>query len=135
MMDIHLKGPIFLIKNIKNKIRENGSVILVSSVAANLGSYDPLYSTFKGGVNSMVKTLAREFKGKIRVNAISPSLIADSTVYHRMTEDFRLKHQNSTLSKRLLQPGEVAGAIFFLVENEHINGQIIHINGGQYFGN
>ena len=79
-------------------------------------------------------TLARELSPEVRVNALAPSLISDSPVFERMTPDFRSKHLNATLNKRLLLPEECAHTIWFLLNQEHITGQIIHLNGGQYFG-
>ena len=135
MVNINLRGPLQVLKGIRSRFGKESSVVFLSSVAANKGSYDPLYSMVKGGINSLVKSLAVELQPTIRVNAIAPSLVEDSPVYHRMTSDFREKHLNATLSKRLLRPEECGEAILFLIQSQHINGQVIHINGGQYFGN
>lgn len=133
MIDIHFRGVMWLIKYTIDKMKVGSSIILTSSVAARKGSYDPSYSALKGAVDSLTRSLAKQLSPKIRVNAIAPSLIKDSPVYHKMTEDFRQKHKEASLTGKLLSGEEVAKAIFFINSSEHINGQILHINGGQYF--
>ena len=94
-----------------------------------------MYATVKGATLSLCRTLAVELsKYKIRVNCIAPGLIEDSPVFNGMTTDFREKHINNTLNKRLASAEDCASAINFLVTQEHITGQVIHVNGGQYFG-
>lgn len=134
MFNIHVIGPIYFIKAIRKKMKKDSSIIFISSVAAYKGSYDPTYATVKGALNSLTRTLAKELSPTTRVNAIAPSLIEGSPVHKRMTPDFEEKHLNATLNKRLLQPKECAETILFLLRNKHITGQIIHLNGGQYFG-
>lgn len=134
MFGIHVTGPLWLIKKLQDKFNPGASIIFTSSVAAYKGSYDPCYATVKGATNALTRTLARELSPKIRVNAIAPSLVSNSPVFERMTPDFRAKHLNATLNKRLLLPEECADTAWFLINQDHITGQIIHLNGGQYFG-
>lgn len=136
MLDIHLTGPINTIKNIYKNLNKNSAIILVSSVAAYKGSYDPMYAIVKGGILSATRTFAVAFaKDAIRVNCIAPGLIEGSPVFMRMTDDFKEKHLNNTLNKKLTSALDCAETMFFLLKQEQINGQIIHINGGQYYGN
>ncbi|HEX2787450.1 MAG TPA: SDR family oxidoreductase [Ignavibacteria bacterium] len=134
MINIHLKGPFLLIKYLRKKLKNNSCIILVSSIAAYKGSYDPSYATVKGGLISLTRSLARELAPDIRVNAIAPGLIDGSPVHKRMTDDFRKKHMDASLTKKLITPTECADAILFLVSEKNITGQILHINGGQFFG-
>lgn len=130
MMNVNLLGPMELIKTLLPFFNNNASITLISSPAADKGSYDPLYASVKGGTNSLVKTLAKELAPNIRVNAISPSLIIDSKVYKGMTEDFQLKHLNNTLTKRHTTAIECAELIEFLLQAKQITGQVIQLNGG-----
>jgi 3-oxoacyl-[acyl-carrier protein] reductase len=135
MFAIHLTGPILLLKGIHKFLNPGGSVIFISSPAAYKGSYDPAYAAVKAGVNGLVKTLAKDFAPAIRVNALSPSLIKDSPVYERMTEDFRQKHLNLTLTKKHTTADECVDSILFLMHSQQTTGQILHLNGGMVFGN
>ena len=134
MFNIHILGPMFLLKKLKEKLNENSSIIFISSVAAFKGSYDPTYSAAKGAINSLTKTLAKDLAPKVRVNAIAPGLIYKSKVYNMMTPDFRKKHLKSSILNKYLTADECADAIIFLLSNNHITGEILQLNGGQYFG-
>ncbi len=134
MMDLHYAGPLWLIKCLRDKFTPDSTITLISSVAANKGSYDPVYASMKGAVNSLVRTLARELAPVTRVNAIAPGLVMDTPVYQRMTEDFRERHLSNTLTNRLLSTTEIAEMVQVFGKQKSLNGQIIHLNGGQYFG-
>ncbi|MBP9185560.1 MAG: SDR family oxidoreductase [Bacteroidia bacterium] len=130
MINIHLLGPILLLKQIKNNVKVGGAIILLSSPAALKGSYDPIYASAKGAVNALIKTLAKDLAPAIRINAISPSLIADSPVFNRMTPDFREKHLNNTLTHKHTTAQECAEAIYFMSTQKQITGQVLQVNGG-----
>ena len=134
MFNIHVMGPLLFIKKIADKINFGGSVTFISSPAAYQGSYDPSYAAVKGAINALVRTLAKDLAPKIRVNAMSPSLIIDSPVYNRMTDDFKAKHINNSLTKKLTTAQQCAEGILYLIKGEQITGQILHINGGLIYG-
>lgn len=136
MMNIHVSGPLFVVQALKGKIKKGGSIIFISSIAAQKGSYDPSYAIAKSAVGGMTRTLAIELATSlIRVNAIAPGLVKNSPVHKRMTPDFRVKHLKKTLLKKLTTSNDCAQAIYFLYTQKQVTGQLVHINGGQYFGN
>lgn len=136
MMDIHVSGPLFVVQSLRSKIKKGGGIIFISSVAAQKGSYDPSYAIAKSAVDGMTRTLARELaKDKIRVNAIAPGLVKGTPVHKRMTPDFRENHLNNTLLQQLTTTTDCAEGIYFLLKQKQVTGQVLHINGGQYFGN
>jgi len=130
MFNIHVIGPMILLQKLIPNMNDNGSIVLFSSPAAQKGSYDPSYSAVKGAINSLVKTLAKDVGPKLRVNAISPSLVTDSTVFKRMTEDFRLKHLNNTLTKKNTTTLDCIHAIVYLMNGNQVTGQVLQVNGG-----
>lgn len=134
MFGIHVIGPMLLVKKIVGSLRERSSITFISSPAAWQGSYDPAYAAVKGAVNSLVRTLAKDLAPRTRVNAISPSLIQFSTVYTGMTDDFRQRHIDKTLNKRLLTLEECVAGIDFILKNDHFTGQTLHLNGGMIYG-
>lgn len=136
MMDIHVNGPLFLIQSLKNKIKKGGVITFISSIAAQKGSYDPSYAIAKSAIDGITRTLSRELAiNHIRVNAIAPGLVSDTPVFKKMSPDFKEKHLSQTLTKNLTTTKDCAEAIYFLYTQRQITGQIMHINGGQYFGN
>jgi 3-oxoacyl-[acyl-carrier protein] reductase len=134
MFGIHVLGPMLLIQKVKSMLKENSSITFISSPAAWQGSYDPTYAAVKGAVNSLVRTLAKDFAPKTRVNALSPSLIENSTVFNGMTADFKQRHIDRALNKRLLTLAECVEGIDFILKNKHYTGQILHLNGGMIYG-
>jgi len=134
MIDIHFKGVLWCIKNFKEKIQDQGFIVLTSSIAARKGSYDPSYSSTKSAIEGLVRSLSQELSPKIRVNGVAPGLIKNSTVFNIMTDDFKSKHLENIPLKKFATTETVASAYLFLMENTSMNGQIIHVNGGQLFG-
>ncbi len=134
MMAIHLTGPILLLQALEKKLNPGAAVILIASVAAYRGSYDPMYATVKGGIISLTRTLSRAWSPNVRVNAIAPGLVTGTPVFEGMTDDFRAKHLDSTPLGKLLDAGSCAETIEFLINSEHLTGVILHMNGGQYYG-
>ncbi len=116
--------------------QKRGKIINMSSVrgrvAPDMGG--SAYSSSKGGVDSLTRTLAAEWaKYGIHVNALAPALImTDMTrdflskpeVYAKVTRDIPLK--------RLGEPQEVVGPAVLLAsdESDFMTGQIIYIDGG-----
>lgn len=134
MFGVHVIGPILLVQKVEPLLRKDSSITLISSPAAWQGSYDPTYAAVKGAVNSLVRTLTKDLAPKTRVNALSPSLIENSTVFNGMTPDFKEKHINKALNKRLLTLDECVDGIDFILKNKHFTGQILHLNGGMIYG-
>lgn len=134
MFDVHVIGPMMCLKKIQPQLCAASSVTLISSPAAWQGSYDPAYAAVKGAVNALVRTLAKDMAPNTRVNAFSPSVIESSTVFNRMTDDFKQRHIDRTLNKRLLTLDECVQAIDFIIKSPHYTGQILHLNGGMIYG-
>jgi 3-oxoacyl-[acyl-carrier protein] reductase len=132
MVAVHLTGPLLLIQAFRPFLQASSSIALISSVAAWKGSYDPAYAMVKSGVVGLVRTLARELAPNTRVNAIAPGLIADSPVFHRMTDDFRQRHQQAALTGDIATPQQIAETILFLHHSPLFTGAVLHPNCGQY---
>lgn len=113
----------------KNK---RGSIINISSIVSNGVSGQLTYSATKGAVNSITLSSAKEFaKNGIRVNAISPGMVATERLVQTMEDKFSEKIQNIGLG-RLAEPEEIADLCVFLSSDNssYITGQIIGIDGG-----
>jgi 3-oxoacyl-[acyl-carrier protein] reductase len=106
---------------------------MISSISAQRGSYDPIYAASKAAILSFVKSLAVGLGG-VRVNAIAPGLIEDSTMYKEMSVDRQELHRQQTSQKRLLHISDLADVIYDISKNhwKHLNGACIDLNGGQY---
>ena len=110
---------------------KDGSIINVSSTAAQVGSSDPVYAGTKSAILGFTKAMAKALAPKIRVNCISPS--ATNTDMMKNYKPERVEQlKNLTLLKRLAEPEDIANSIYFLASEEakHITGICLDVNGG-----
>ena len=133
VMTINFAGQAKVIKGILPLLDSTSQIIMISSISAQRGSYDPIYAASKGAILSFVKSLAVGLNG-VRVNAIAPGLIEDSTMYKEMSVDRQELHRKQTSKKTLLSVSDLADVIYDISKNhwKHLNGACIDLNGGQY---
>ena len=115
--------------------KEDGSIIIISSIAAIKGS--PIlgaYNISKAADVMIVKNIAAEFGHKnIRANSIAPGLIkTDFAKALWENPDILKTVLSSTPMQRIGMPDEVAGVAVMLSSNagNYINGQTIVVDGG-----
>lgn len=133
VMTINFIGQAKVIKGLLPLFAPGSQIIMVSSISAQRGSYDPIYAASKGAILSFVKSLASGLEG-VRINAIAPGLIEGSTMYKEMSPERRELHRQQTYQRKLLQSADLAEIIFDISQNhwKHLNGTCIDLNGGQY---
>ena len=119
--------------------RGHGSVVNIASVAGfNGGSpTTPHYGPAKAAVANLSRTLTKEFSPQgININSVAPGLI-DNAFHERFTS--RAVFNKVVEGIPLVRAGsneDVAGAVAFLASPaaSYISGEVIHVNGGMYFG-
>jgi 3-oxoacyl-[acyl-carrier protein] reductase len=133
-MAVNFTGQVKVVMQMLPMFSPGSQVLLLSSISAQKGSYDPVYAAAKGAVLSFVKSLAGTLAPDVRINAIAPGLIKDSSMYCAMTPERREWHRLQTPRKRLLERADLAEIIFDLSRDHwaHLNGACIDLNGGQY---
>ncbi len=133
VMTINFTGQAKVIKGILPLLDSDSQIIMISSISAQRGSYDPIYAASKGAILSFVKSLAAGLGG-VRVNAIAPGLIEGSTMYKEMSEERQTLHRQQTSQKTLLHMSDLADIIYDISKKhwKHLNGACIDLNGGQY---
>ena len=111
--------------------KQAGAVVNVSSMWGQAGaSCEAAYSATKGAVIALTQALARELgPSGIRVNAVSPGLIATDMNAHLSAEDLAALAADTPLG-RVGTPEEVAAAILYLAEADFVTGQNLPVNGG-----
>ena len=105
----------------KNTCTENASIVFISSVMGHVGQSGVVaYCMSKGAVEQAVKSLALELgKQGIRVNAVSPSIIATPMIEEQLAKMTEQEKSNylSTVPGGLGQPDDVASAVAFLLSD------------------
>lgn len=109
----------------------SGLIIHISSMWGSLGaSCEVPYSAAKGGLNTMVKALAKEIAPDgIRVNAIAPGLLLSPMNAHLSKEDLEA-FKGETPLNCFITPEDICCSIRYLIESPHITGQILAVDGG-----
>lgn len=130
---VNAKGVVNIVRPAMERMirQESGRIVLVSSVAGRMGGLkaSPHYVIAKGGVNALVKWLARRGAPHgVAVNAVAPGATATAMVEG---QEFDL---GGIPLGRLAQPREIAEPIAFLCSDaaSYICGAILDVNGGVY---
>ena len=116
-----------------------GAIVNVSSIAASNGGGNGAvaYCSAKAAVSGFTRALAKELAGEgIRVNAISPGVI-DTPFHERHTAPEAMQRMVGQIPMgRVGEPDECTGTVLYLASPEtasYVTGQVLEVNGGQYF--
>lgn len=115
--------------------KHGGSVVLMSSVAAQLGlaNHDAIGAA-KAGVEGLTRSAAASYaRYKIRFNAVAPGL-TETPMSARLLSNDRARKSSEAMVPlgRIGQPDDIARAIGWLLnpENNWLTGQVLSIDGG-----
>lgn len=135
VMDVNIKGTIFVTKAIvKGMIRNKGGVIVsMGSIAGSRMLDVPLtYSMSKAAISGMTFSLAGELKRfGIRVNSVIPGLLEDG-IAKGVPENLKNDFINHCAVGRAGTALDIAELVCFLASDKasYINAQNIMIDGG-----
>ena len=144
ILRVHLDGTFFGCRSAIPEMTKSGggSIINMSSVAALVGLSPYLaYSTAKGGIRSMTKSIAiycREKKNLNRCNSIHPGSVETPMGQHAMRgvaatlEEGRERYRNGIPLKEIGEPDDIAYAVLYLASDEakYVTGQERTVDGG-----
>ena len=145
IMSINVTGPFLMAKACAKVMIDRdtkGAMVLTASGGVLMGGTGengrggPAYTTSKGGVLVLVRTLAKSWgKYGIRVNAISPGVV-ETAMTAEYSEDAMAGAASRAALGRVSQPEEQAAAAIWLLSDEagFITGENTNINGGAAFG-
>ncbi len=132
LLGSNLKAPFFLARAAVPQLRaHHGAIVnLVDIHAERPREGHPIYSAAKAGLQSLTRSLARELRPEVRVNAVAPGAILwaeggdDPDTQRAILERVALN--------RLGDPDDIARAVLFLVrDGGYITGQTLAVDGGR----
>jgi NAD(P)-dependent dehydrogenase (short-subunit alcohol dehydrogenase family) len=138
MLEIHLHGAFFCAREAARRMipAKSGSILNMSSIAGLAGMGAVHYSTAKGGLLGMTRSLARDLaRFGIRVNAICPGAI-DTPMARQVPEPLLRALVAATPLGRIGRPEEIAATALYLASDDagFVTGQAISPNGGIFIG-
>ena len=138
VMDLNVRGVFFTSQAAMKVMTEqkSGAIVNIASGAA----FRPLenmvaYCTAKAGLLGMSRVLALEgAPHHVRVNTVAPGHTASETILTYNTRESLKEMAQDLVSKRWLEPEEIAQGVVFLSSDaaSGINGAILNINGGNF---
>jgi NAD(P)-dependent dehydrogenase (short-subunit alcohol dehydrogenase family) len=128
-MDSNAKAPFFVAQRAA-RIMTEGKIINLADVAGEVvwPGYLP-YSISKAALLAINRGLAKAYAPHIQVNAIAPGPVLFPPYY---TDEQKRSAVERTLLKREGSPSDIVSAVVFLVENDYITGEVIHVDGGRH---
>ena len=128
----NLKGPLFLIQGLSDKLKESkGSIINITDTNLSKGVANfSIYAAAKGGLESITKVLARELAPEVNVNAIAPGAMLEPPDV-TWTEEQKEKVISNIPLKRMGNEQDIANAVKFVASSKYMTGQIIKVDGGR----
>jgi NAD(P)-dependent dehydrogenase (short-subunit alcohol dehydrogenase family) len=138
VLDVSLRGTLLMSQAVLPAMQkqQQGSIICTSSVSAQRGGGilgGPHYSAAKAGVLGLTRAMAREFgPDGIRVNAITPGLIATDIIKGKLSEERKGEIAEQIPLARLGRASDIAGAVVFLASelSAYCTGITLDVNGG-----
>lgn len=133
-MTANLDSIFYTTRAAASRLRDGGSIVLVSSTAGQRGeAYHGDYAASKGAIISLVKGLAMELAPRdVTVNAVAPGWIETEMAEPALRGEVREAVESSIPRGRIASAEDVAGPILFLCSGlaRHVTGEILNVNGG-----
>jgi NAD(P)-dependent dehydrogenase (short-subunit alcohol dehydrogenase family) len=129
-MNLSLGSPLFLTKAFADQVASDrsGAVVNITDIKTMRPYREHLsYMLAKGGIDTLTRASALALAPNIRVNAVALGVILPppgegEDYVNALAADLPLKHAGGSQV--------VADAVVFLVRNDFITGEIVHLDGG-----
>jgi pteridine reductase len=131
-MDSNARAPFFVAQRAATLMnrQEQGKIVNLVDVAGDTIWPGYLaYSVSKAALIAVNRGLAKALAPKIQVNGVAPGPVLFPEYY---TQDQKHLAIDRTLLKRAGSARDIVNAILFLIENDYITGEVIHVDGGRH---
>jgi NAD(P)-dependent dehydrogenase (short-subunit alcohol dehydrogenase family) len=133
---LNLIGPVYFVRHVARRMRDGGSIVLMSSIAATNpwpGYFS--YGSAKAGLQALVKYAALEYASRrIRVNAVIPGPIETPTASATLSNP-RLREavfREIPLGRTATTREVAEAAAWFATGAPWITGECVHVDGGMH---
>ncbi|HYG27094.1 MAG TPA: SDR family oxidoreductase, partial [Caulobacteraceae bacterium] len=131
-------GMFYLTQAALRHMGEGSAIVTTTSVTAFKGNPKLVdYSCTKGAQVAFTRSMAEQLmERKIRVNAVAPGPVWTPLIPASFDEEKVAKFGQDNPQGRAADADEIAPAFVYLASDDasFVTGQIIHVNGGAYFG-
>jgi pteridine reductase len=134
VMGTNLRAPFFLVQACLPALRHSrGAIVNLIDIYSQRPLNDhPLYCASKAGLAALTQSWAKDLAPDVRVNGVSPGAILWPEGDAGMDPQQQQAILNKTPLQRTGEPGDIAGAIAFLLcDAPFITGQILAVDGGR----
>lgn len=132
--DVNLRGPVFLTQAALPHLRESDHASIINVISAGAFMRTPfqaMYGAGKSALLAFTRSMAAEFAGEIRVNALAPGTV-DTTMTRNTGEAAFDRMAKTSILGRMAEPAEMVPTALLLASDagSYINGQCIVVDGG-----
>lgn len=131
-MDSNARAPFFMAQRAARLMsrQAQGKIVNLVDVAGDTIWPGYLaYSVSKAALIAVNRGLAKALAPKIQVNGVAPGPVLFPDYY---SQDQKHLAIDRTLLKRAGSARDIVNAIVFLIENDYITGEVIHVDGGRH---
>ncbi len=130
----NLNSVFYMSRNVADFMLNNrtkGVIVNISSISSHGNIGQSAYSASKAAVEALTKVWAKELSPfGIRCVGVAPGFCNTQGTADALEKVMLDKWISKVPLKRLGEIDEIVDAIFFVIQNDFYNGQILNINGG-----
>jgi pteridine reductase len=130
-INVNLKAPFFLIRDFANLCKTGNIINFVDTRITSNNSNFAAYSLSKKGLWDLTKMASLELAPDIRVNAIAPGV---TLAPEEKDENYLLNLAQNIPMKKPGGLDPIIKSIDYILENNHLTGQLIFADGGENLG-
>lgn len=130
---VNLTGVMLAVRSFRPRLRPDGAIVLISSIAAlRAMPHADAYTASKGALVALTRSWAVDYsRDGIRVNCIAPGPV-DTEMMQGMREIYPKDQQVQLPQQRMATALEVAEVVAFLASpaSSYVSGAIVPVDGG-----